>query len=291
MAYHKVIGFTDIVVVSNDCDDGSDDLLDRLHGAREVTHIRQDVPHGMAPQKNAERQARRAGVFRNGDWVMWLDLDEFLFVQPGAHRIDDLIDAIRPAQGIAIAWRHFGDAGVMHWPGRQLSDHFVLAEKRNRGRPRQIKTLFRWSDEIEALDIHRPIFVQGTNFDTFPMVGSHGKPVSEKFYDMTRRAPHNWLDDTDRVYRLGQVFHFAARTPDLYHEKKVARGRGYAAQNKPNARHSIESRPNFNQVEERSGLAFVPAVTAEMKRLYDLPDVKAACDAIPWFKFDHAARE
>ena len=30
IAYHKSIGFTDIVILSNDCEDGSDEMLDHL---------------------------------------------------------------------------------------------------------------------------------------------------------------------------------------------------------------------------------------------------------------------
>ena len=30
IAYHKIIGFTDIVILSNDCEDGSDEMLDHL---------------------------------------------------------------------------------------------------------------------------------------------------------------------------------------------------------------------------------------------------------------------
>ena len=38
IAYHKIIGFTDIVILSNDCEDGSDEMLDHLSKSGEIIH-------------------------------------------------------------------------------------------------------------------------------------------------------------------------------------------------------------------------------------------------------------
>ena len=42
IAYHKTIGFTDIVILSNDCEDGSDEMLDHLSKSGEIIHLRND---------------------------------------------------------------------------------------------------------------------------------------------------------------------------------------------------------------------------------------------------------
>ena len=44
IAYHKIIGFTDIVILSNDCEDGSDEMLDHLSKSGEIVHLRNDGP-------------------------------------------------------------------------------------------------------------------------------------------------------------------------------------------------------------------------------------------------------
>lgn len=111
VAYHKVVGFTDIVIYSNDCDDGSDDLLDRLAEAGEVEHVRHTPPEGVAPQQSASRLAQAAGTFRDGDWVMWLDLDEYLVPNVGDQTLDALIAEIGDVDALLVAWRHFGDGG------------------------------------------------------------------------------------------------------------------------------------------------------------------------------------
>ena len=43
IAYHKIIGFTDIVILSNDCEDGSDEMLDHLSKAGEIERLRGDA--------------------------------------------------------------------------------------------------------------------------------------------------------------------------------------------------------------------------------------------------------
>ena len=45
LAHHRAVGFTDFLVFSNDCDDGTDAILDRLQALGQLTHIRNDGPH------------------------------------------------------------------------------------------------------------------------------------------------------------------------------------------------------------------------------------------------------
>ena len=45
IADHKIIGFTDIVILSNDCEDGSDEMLDHLSKSGEIIHLRNDGPY------------------------------------------------------------------------------------------------------------------------------------------------------------------------------------------------------------------------------------------------------
>ena len=45
VAHHLGIGFTDLVILSNDCDDGTDRMLDRLAEIAPVHHLRNEAPH------------------------------------------------------------------------------------------------------------------------------------------------------------------------------------------------------------------------------------------------------
>ncbi len=279
VAYHRVIGFSRIVVVSNDCDDGSDVLLDRLAEAGVVEHIRQEVPQGIAPQANAERVAREAGVFRGGDWIMWLDADEFLLPSPPHQTVEDLIAAIGDAAALMMAWRFFGDNHHKHWPGRHVSADFTLAARRRRGQNAQVKTLFRHGPEIARLDIHRPVLADGVTRGDFPVVTSAGNPADDRFYQPSSR-PFNRLVAEQRPYILGQVAHFSIRTPDMY-ARKALRGDGYYADPQAVPRtDELYSKRNFNDVQEFGLAERAEATTAEMHKLLQNPRIAEASAAI-----------
>lgn len=291
VAWHKVVGFDRIAVVSNDCDDGSDVLLDRLAEAGEVVHLRQEVPPGTAPQANAERVAREAGLFREGDWILWLDADEFLLPSPQRQSVGDLIADLGTAEAVMIAWRFFGDSGHATWPGRHVDPGFVMAQTRRRGANAQVKTLFRMGPAIERLDIHRPILCEGTTRDEFPVVTSSGSPADAQFYDTDRDRPFNRLVAQKRPYILAQIAHFSIRTPDMF-SRKARRGDGYYADPDAVTRDkTLYAKRNFNAVPER-GLAVRKAVVdAELARLHALPGVAQACASIEGFRLDSARLE
>ncbi len=284
VAYHRVLGFSDIVIVSNDCDDGGDALLDRLSEAGELTHIRQDVPPGVAPQVSAERLAREAGCFRPGDWVMWLDLDEFLLPSLPHRSVPDLIGGLGDAAALMVAWRFFGDSGNATWPGRHVGPAFTRAAPRRKGTNAQVKTLFRFGPEIARLDIHRPRLAPGVGRREFPVLTSSGGPADDLFYDATRQRPFNRLVAQRRPYILAQVAHFSVRTPDMF-LRKARRGDGYHTRPDAVVRDTaLYAGRNFNQVAE-TGLANRARETDhEIARLLSHPGVAGACAAIEGFR-------
>ena len=84
IAYHKIIGFTDIVILSNDCEDGSDEMLDHLSKSGEIIHLRNDGPYDdRGIQFAALKLADRQKAVKEADWIMHLDIDEFLNIHVG----------------------------------------------------------------------------------------------------------------------------------------------------------------------------------------------------------------
>ena len=267
VAYHRQLGFDKIIVVSNDCDDGSDELADALDSAGAIAHLRQTVPENVPPQTNAERMAREADLFQFGDWVIWLDLDEFLLPHPKRPTLRSIVDAIAPAKALMIAWRFFGDSGNKTWPGRHVGPDFVRAAARRRGRRAQVKTLFQYGPQIEKLDIHRPVLVQGTTQSEFPVVTSADVPADPSFWDYRRRRGFNRMTGAERPYVLGQVAHFCVRTPDAF-ALKSSRGDGYFSDPQAVARDAnFYNKKNFNDVEELELSHHADATESEMKRL------------------------
>ena len=53
VAYHHLIGFDNICVYTNNCQDGTDDMLIRLQEMGYCQHFRNEVPKGKKPQPHA----------------------------------------------------------------------------------------------------------------------------------------------------------------------------------------------------------------------------------------------
>ena len=60
LAHHRAVGFTDFLVFSNDCTDGTDALLDRLAELGHLTHVRNPGPWPEGPQWASSTRGRAA---------------------------------------------------------------------------------------------------------------------------------------------------------------------------------------------------------------------------------------
>ncbi len=287
IAYHKVVGFDLIVIASNDCTDGSDVLLDALAEAGEIVHLHNVVPSGVAAQTAAATMVKTSGVIPFGSWVMWLDSDEYLLPSPPAKTVKALIRSVPNADALSVAWRLCGDSGFASWPGRQISGAFTKAEPRHRSRPRQVKTLFKYDERIERLDIHRPVLREGETPQSFNWIAGNGDVVPDDFFKPTRRNPFNRILNTDRVFRMAQVLHFSIRTPDMF-ARKARRGDGYfPSEADPVVRDQrFYDHKNKNDVEERGALSYFFEVTQEMQRIVMNPDVRGALARVEGFDLD-----
>lgn len=137
---------------------------------------------------NAARPVIEEGILGAGDWVMWRDPDEFPHVEPGAHRVDDLIAAMAPAAGVAVARRRFGEGWNAEWPGRHVSPRFVPAERSRRLRPPRCRTPFRYGPMVVGPHLHRPPLRDGASNETFPPIGSGRLPIPGQACDARRPA-------------------------------------------------------------------------------------------------------
>src|SRR3978361_899827 len=130
VAYHRAIGFTDIVICSHDCVDDSPALLDHLEGLGLISHLRTLVEPGAKPQLSAYAQAEALRGLQDVDWAMVLDADEFLNIHVGAGMVGDLIAAVPAATAFLINWRMFGNAGHETWQPGFVTERFTKAPTR-----------------------------------------------------------------------------------------------------------------------------------------------------------------
>ena len=179
LAHHRAVGFTDFLVFSNDCTDGTDAMLDRLAEMGQLTHVRNPAPHPQGPQWAALKTAGGHPLFAAADWAMVIDIDEFVNIHTGAHRIVDLLAALPQATAIPLTWRMFGNAGVIPFTDTPIRHTFTQAAPTILHWPWRaslFKTLFRVDGAFRKLGVHRP-----------------------KNPDPTRQTDQRWFDGSGRA--------------------------------------------------------------------------------------------
>lgn len=223
LSYHRLIGFTEIWVASNDCEDGSPALLDALAERSLLTHLR-CTPR---PEEKAQIVAYEAIAARLAgewpDWLMVLDGDEFLNVHVGEGRVVDLIDALGNATAAMINWRVFGSAGERRWSGDGVMRRFTRAAARDHGVNRPYKTLFREPEAYQcSLLPHGPGYAKDEAVAAIRAVDGGGQPLPEHYARSTEflQSEPGTVD-----WRLAQVNHYNTRSWEDYLAKH-ARGGG-----------------------------------------------------------------
>ena len=159
LAHHRGIGFTDFLVFSNDCDDGTDAMVDRLAEMGWLTHIRNDGPHEGGVQWTALKQADRHPLVQGADWLMSLDIDEFVNIHTGDHTIGALLEALPEADAITLTWRLFGNCGQVEYVDAPVTECFTRAAPELMAWPWRafmFKTLHRNNGAYRKLGVHRP---------------------------------------------------------------------------------------------------------------------------------------
>lgn len=216
VAYHRSIGFTDLVVCTNDCVDGSPDLLDALQDAGVLTHVRTVVGPGDKPQLAAYRQAQDLPPVRDADWAMVLDADEFLNIHVGDGRVTDLLDAVPDATAFLVNWRIFGSSGHRDWSPEPVCERFTRAAALADGVNLSFKTLFTRIDAYWCkLMPHQPRYPHDGRHGELRYVDGAGAVLPDWYHDESR---NDFLQsEPGRVsWTLAQVNHYNTRSRDDY---------------------------------------------------------------------------
>ncbi|OYX23469.1 MAG: hypothetical protein B7Z10_11120 [Rhodobacterales bacterium 32-66-7] len=180
VAYHRVIGFSRIVVCANPSSDGTDALLAALDAAGAITYLPTEPGPDQSPLEAANAAFEATVGYEDGCWYGWLDADEFMNIHSGSGRVADLIDAIGPAQGIMLNWRLFGTNGHERFPGRFLSADFARASRANFVANLETKPFFCTSDQVTGfagIGQERPALAPGHGLTHRDFLGGNGRPL------------------------------------------------------------------------------------------------------------------
>ncbi len=203
VAYHRMIGFDDILIYQNDSDDYTDETLKIMDRIGAVRYFYNRAAAGRH-QVRAYRRAARQPEYRDARWAMALDLDEFLHIRTGEGRLDDLLTTLPDTDVVLVNWRRFGNDGHRHIGKDLVTETFLSAEPAERIETHltPYKALFRPS-LYERCGIHRP---QGAQVDEDSVLVCNGSGLRRGAFEELRFR----CKDPGRR-RLAQINHYITR--------------------------------------------------------------------------------
>lgn len=185
LAHHRAVGFTDFLVFSNDCQDGTDAMLDRLDTLGLITHKRNDGPYDKGGiQFTALKAADKLPIVRRADWILALDVDEFVNIHVGDRTLPALLSALPDATAITLTWRLFGNNGVARFADAPVTRQFTRAAPvvmHWPWRSAMFKTLYRNDGTYRKLGVHRPRNPDHDRLAQARWFDGEGRELDDKF--------------------------------------------------------------------------------------------------------------
>lgn len=249
VAHHLAVGFTEVMVYTNDCSDGTDTLLKRLEALDIGVHHRENViPEGMKPHPSMLKLAADEDIIVNSDWLLVLDADEFMAINHPSHTLDGLVADLNAmnASAMVLTWRIFGSSGIRDWSRSPITDQFTRAAPEFWNKGWGTKTMLKFDPKYLRLGMHRPIIKSQHKETDYPdsvlWVNGSGKPLEEWFKFRGWRSIRRTVG-----YDWAQINHYAIKSMDAYSLRKF-RGNANLKKDKYNSDYwSLQDR---NEVED-----------------------------------------
>ncbi|QUJ77867.1 glycosyltransferase family 2 protein [Sulfitobacter albidus] len=182
IAYHRLLGVTDFLFYSNDCDDGTDTLLDALADEGLCVHL-PNPAEGRNYQMEALKDAKRQAVVQDADWVWIADVDEFPNIHVGDHSFAALIEACGDPQAISLNFQFFANDGVEDYVDAPVIGQFSRSHNPDLwcGEAAiEVKSLVRADFPLQYYGAHRP-FQKAKKAKGVTWTDGSGRPVPHKF--------------------------------------------------------------------------------------------------------------
>lgn len=274
LAHHRAAGVTDFLIYSNDCDDGTDQMLSLLAKAGEVAH----VPHVPEPDKSIQwqalRQAWKHPLRKTADWIMVTDVDEFVNIHVPGLRLTDLIAKV-PAKtdAIVLPWRLFGNNDRVAIEDAPVTEQFtrcIPADAQYPVAASLFKTLFRAKGPFNQLGVHRPKQKNPEKAGLPNIVDGSGDPTHPFLAQNPQRLS---LYDMGVARDLVELNHYAVRSAAAFAVKRD-RGLPNRATKKIDLAYWVER--NFNTEVNTSIAKMRLATERELQRLRAIKGVTEA---------------
>lgn len=278
-AHHIATGFDKVLVYSNDCVDGSDLMLDRLSELGYCDHVRNDGPYDdRGIQFTALKLAEKHPLVKEADWILSMDVDEFVNIKVGDHTLSALWSALPEATAITLTWRLFGNNNIYAYEDLPIREQFTKAAPATLDWPWRafmIKTLYKNDGTYRKLGVHRPRNPDTSKINEARWFDGSGRRLGNEY--LTKRLFSHF---TQNNYDLVQMNHYPLGAMQSF-ILKVDRGRsGHSYQ--PLGMDYWTER-NYNTESDTSILALNDTVSALMDRFLSDPQLAQLHDnAVAW---------
>jgi glycosyltransferase involved in cell wall biosynthesis len=218
IAHQRICGFRTIIVVTNDCTDGTDTICDEIAKADpNFIHIRSQLEPRDPPQIKGMEQVFKLPVLKSIDYLLHCDADEFLNINCGAGRLDDLIDTVGDHDCIALAWRPFGDSGNKKWEGGLVVEKCQRAAARIRPAFLMHKSMFKPA-RFGAAHAHMPKKPIAADID---VVNAAGEALPTQALFHARHARYRGTPFEKFTWHNAYINHYAIRSEDTFLMKNL----------------------------------------------------------------------
>ncbi|MFW8637227.1 glycosyltransferase family 2 protein [Cribrihabitans pelagius] len=262
VAYHRAIGIDNFLIYTNGCEDGTAEILGRLQTMGVIEHRNNDGWKGNSPQQHALNSSLKEPLLQNADWIIHIDVDEFINVRCGNGTLQDFFGRVPEATNVAMTWRLFGHNGVT-----RLADDFVIRQfdvcaPAYCPKPHTawgFKTMVKNIGAYGKLSCHRPNKLDEARKGDVRWVNGAGR-------DMTAEAAERgWRNSRASVgYDLLQLNHYALRSAESFLVKRQ-RGRALHVDRSIGLNYWI--RMDWCDHKDRTIQRNLPRMQAEYRRL------------------------
>lgn len=188
-----------------------------------VQHRDNNNWQGNSPQQHALKAALGEDLVVNADWIIHIDIDEFINIRTGNGTLTDLLAAVPDATNIAMTWRLFGHNGVTRFNDTPVIAQFDHCAPKYCPKPHTVwgfKTLFKNIGAYNKISCHRPNRLDEDFRDQVKWVNGSGHDISDSAIDGGWRSGRKTIG-----YDLVQLNHYAVRSAESF---LIKRDRGRA---------------------------------------------------------------
>ena len=298
IAYHRAIGFERIVITTGNARDQTPEMLDRLSAAGIIAHHRVEAPGAGALQAHVAGLSRDPAILADGDWALFLGVDEFLDVRTGDGRLADLLALVDGDDrlGMLINWRIFGDSGQPHFRGRYISDDYTGCDAGLH--ETKFRMLFRKGADAPGLSTGlqmcqlAPGGPDAAPVDAARILAPDGQGLDSR--DWASAGPFapgvaQWLAGSGAEFAFlpghvdpaapAQVNRYMVGDPHTFTRKTRQRGRSVLMGDRALRNTRFYHKWNRNEARDRSILRWQEATGAEMQALAELAGLDDLLDA------------